>query len=82
MRVPADKLPAFVVAETSERAQAVFWVIDSKRPENSDANALAQLRRGIEQQVAAADDQAYVNELKRKHKAQIVDLERSAGSKK
>jgi peptidyl-prolyl cis-trans isomerase D len=82
MRVPADKLPAFVVAETSERAQAVFWVIDSKRPENPDANALAQLRRGIEQQVAAADDQAYVNELKRKHKAQIVDLERSAGSKK
>jgi len=82
MRVPAEKLPAFVVAESGGGAQAVFWVLDAKQPEKADAQAVSQLRRGIEQQLAAADDQAYVAELKRKFKAQIIDAQRGASSKK
>ncbi len=82
MRVPADKLPAFVVAELSAGAQGLFWVLDTKMPPQADAQALAQLQRGVEQQVAAADDQAYVAELKRKFKAEIIDARRGAASKK
>lgn len=82
MRIPADKLPAFVVAGSAMGVQAVFWVLDSKRPEKADPQALSQLRRGVEQQQAAADDQAYLAELKRKHKAQVVDAQRTAAGKK
>jgi peptidyl-prolyl cis-trans isomerase D len=81
MRVPADKLPAFVVAGSALGAQSVFWVLDSKRPEKTDPQALGQLRRGVEQQVAAADDQAYVEELKRKYRASVVDAQRTAPKK-
>jgi peptidyl-prolyl cis-trans isomerase D len=82
MRVPADKLPAFVVADSAMGVQVVFWVLDSKRPEKADPQALSQLRRGVEQQQAAADDQAYLAELKRKHKAQVIDTQRTAVGKK
>lgn len=81
MRVPADRLPAFVVAGSAMGAQSVFWVIDSKRTEKPDPQAMSQLRRGVEQQLAAADDQAYVAELKRKYKAQVVGVERTATKK-
>jgi hypothetical protein len=40
-----------------------------------------QVRRGVEQQQAAADDQAYVAELKRKYKAQVVEAKRTAVKK-
>ena len=82
MRVPAEKLPAYVVAELGGGAQAVFWVLDSKRPDKPDAQVATQLRRGVEQQVAAADDQAYVAELKRKYKAEVINAPRVAGGKK
>jgi len=82
MRVPADKLPAFVVAGSAMGTQSVFWVIDSKRPEKTEPEALKQLRRSVEQQVAAADDRAYVAELKRKYKAEIIDAQRTAPAKK
>jgi peptidyl-prolyl cis-trans isomerase D len=82
MRVPADKLPAFVVADSAGGVQSVFWILDAKRPEKSDPQALSQLRRAVEQQLAAADDQAYVAELKRKFKAQVVDAQRTGASKK
>jgi peptidyl-prolyl cis-trans isomerase D len=81
MRVPADKLPAFVVADSGMGAQSVFWVLDSRRPEKADPQSLNQLRRGVEQQQAAADDQAYVAELKRKYKAQVVDAQRTPAKK-
>jgi peptidyl-prolyl cis-trans isomerase D len=82
MRVPADKLPAFVVADSGGGSQAVFWVLDSKLPGKADEQTVSQLRRGIEQQMAAADDQAYVAELKRKHKAEVIDAQRRAADKK
>ena len=81
MRVPAEKLPAFVVADAGMGAQSVFWVLDSKKPEKADPQSLNQLRRGVEQQQAAADDQAYVAELKRKFKAQVVDAQPVAAKK-
>jgi peptidyl-prolyl cis-trans isomerase D len=81
MRTPADGLPAFVVAGSAMGAQSVFWVIEARRPEKADPQALSQVRRGVEQQQAAADDQAYVAELKRKHKAQVVDAQRTAAKK-
>ena len=81
MRVPADKLPAFVVADGAMGAQSVFWVTDARQPEKADPQALGQLRRSVEQQQASADDQAYVAELKRKHQAEVVDAQRSAAKK-
>ncbi len=82
MRIPADSLPAFVVADSAMGAQSVFWVLDSRRPDKTDPQALLQLRRSVEQQQAAADDQAYVAELKRKFKAHIVDAQRTAATRK
>jgi len=82
MRVPADKLPAYVVAGSPAGAQSVFWVLDAKRPEKTDPQALDQLRRSVEQQQAAADDQAYVAELKRKYNAQVLDAQRTGAAKK
>jgi len=81
MRVPPEKLPAFVVAGTALGVQSVFWVLESKRPDKADAQALSQLRRGVEQQAAAADDQAYVAELKRKYNAQIIEAKGSTAAK-
>ncbi len=82
MRAPAEQLPAFVVAESGLGVQSVFWVLESKRPEKADAQTISQLRRGIEQQLAAADDQAYIAELKRKYKAEVIDAARAAGARK
>ena len=82
MRVPADQLPAFVVAGSAMGAQSVFWVIDSKRPAKTEPQALEQLRRSVEQQLGAADDQAYVAELKRKYKAEVIDAKRTAPASK
>jgi peptidyl-prolyl cis-trans isomerase D len=81
MRIPADKLPAFVVAGSPTGAQSVFWVIDATLPDKADPQALSQLRRSAEQQQAAADDQAYVAELKRKFKAQVIDTQRVAAKR-
>jgi peptidyl-prolyl cis-trans isomerase D len=82
MQVPADQLPAFVVAEVDGGAQAVLWVLDSRQPDKPDAQTAEQLRRGIEQQLAAADDQAYVEELKRKYKAEILNAQSASTAKK
>jgi peptidyl-prolyl cis-trans isomerase D len=82
MQVPADKLPAYVVADLTGGAQAVIWVIDSKAPAKTEAQASEQLKQSIERQFAAADDQAYVAGLKRKFKAEIVDAQALAPGKK
>ncbi len=66
MRLPTDKLPAFIVADAGGGAQAVYWVLDSKAQADPSPQARQQLRRGVEQQAAAADDLTYVAELKRK----------------
>lgn len=75
MQVPADKLPAFVTAELDGGAQAVFWVIDSRQPTQPDPQGREQVTRSIQRQLAAADDLAYVDALKRKHNAEIVSTQ-------
>ncbi len=82
MQVPADQLPSFVVADLADGVQAVFWVLDAKQPEQTDAQTVEQLRRSIEQQIAAADDQAYVEQLKRKHEAEVISDQPTPGGKK
>jgi len=82
MRLPADKLPAFIVADAGGGAQAVYWVLDSKVSSDPSPQVRQQLRRGIEQQVAAADDLTYVAELKRKHKAELLQAPADVGGKK
>jgi peptidyl-prolyl cis-trans isomerase D len=82
MRVPADRLPAFIVADAGDGAQAVYWVLDSKLPASVDPQMAGQLRRSVEQQMAAADDLAYVAELKRKHRAEIVNSPAAGAARK
>ncbi len=82
MQVPAAKLPAYVVGDLAGGAQAVFWVLDSKQPEKTEAQAGEQLRLSIERQFAAADDLAYVAGLQRKYKAEVVNAQRAPGGKK
>jgi len=82
MQVPAEKLPAYVVAGLPGGTQAVIWVVDSKLPDKQDPALFEQLRRSIERQFGAADDLAYVEELKRKFKAEVIGLERGASGKK
>jgi peptidyl-prolyl cis-trans isomerase D len=82
MRVPADRLPAFIVAEAGDDAQAVYWVLDSQLPAVTDPKTAEQLRRGVEQQAAAADDLSYVAELKRKHRAEILNSPQASSAGK
>jgi peptidyl-prolyl cis-trans isomerase D len=82
MQVPADKLPAYVVADLNGGAQAIFWVLASKQPEKTEAQTGEQLKRSLERQLAAADDQAYLAELKRKYKAEVVDAQLTPAGKK
>jgi len=82
MQVPAEKLPAYVVAELAGGAQAVIWVLDSKQPEKTEAQANEQLKRSVERQLAIAEDQAYIEGLKRKYKAEIVNSEAVSPGKK
>ena len=72
MQVPSEQLPAYLVAGLADGSPAVVWVIEAKQPEKTDAQIGRQLVRSIEQQLAAADDQAYLAGLKRKFKAEII----------
>jgi peptidyl-prolyl cis-trans isomerase D len=81
MQVPADKLPTFVVAELDAGTHGVYWVLDAKRPDQPDPQSVEQVRRGVERQVAAADDLAYVAELKRKYRAEVVSPPKAAAKK-
>ena len=74
MRVPADKLPAYVVAET-ESGVAVYQVVSVSMPEKTDAARREGEQRGLERLYGAADDQAYLDALKAKHKAVVLKPE-------
>ena len=72
MRVPTDKLPAFVGAELEGGAYGVFHVLASKVPDTTDAGQMQAQSRALGQAFGAADDMAYVAALRAKHKAQIL----------
>jgi hypothetical protein len=60
----------------------VYWVLDSQLPAVTDPKTAEQLRRGVEQQAAAADDLSYVAELKRKHRAEILNSPQASSAGK
>ena len=74
MRVPADKLPTYVVAET-ESGVAVYQVVSVSMPEKVDTARREGEQRGLERLYGAADDQAYLDALKSKHKAVVLNAE-------
>jgi peptidyl-prolyl cis-trans isomerase D len=74
MRVPADKLPSYVVADT-ESGVAVYQVVSASVPDKVDAARREGEQRGLERLYGAADDQAYLDALKVKHKAVVLKAE-------
>jgi peptidyl-prolyl cis-trans isomerase D len=72
MRVPADKLPAYVGAELDGGTYGVFQVVSSKSQEKADPARDQQQARALGQVFGAADDAAYIASLRVKHKAMIV----------
>jgi peptidyl-prolyl cis-trans isomerase D len=72
MRVPVDKLPAYVGAELDGGAFGVFQVLSSKLPDEADSEQLQAQARALSQAFGAADDVAYVAALREKHKAQVL----------
>ncbi len=72
MRVPADKLPAYVGADLDGGAYGVFHVLDAKMPETANAQQREAIARALKQQAGAADDLAYLGALKTKFKAEVL----------
>jgi peptidyl-prolyl cis-trans isomerase D len=72
MRVPADKLPAYIDAGLDNGAYGVLHVLNSKMPEKPDAKKRDARKQAIEQQMAAEDDRIYVDALKAKLKAEVL----------
>lgn len=75
MRVPADKLPTYVGSELDGGAYGVFQVISARMPEQADAAQREQLARNLQQTIGGADDVAYIEALKKKYKAEILQPE-------
>jgi peptidyl-prolyl cis-trans isomerase D len=72
MRVPADKLPTYVGAET-ESGYLIAQVLTAKSGKQLDAGQRDAQRRVIAQQAAAADEMAYAEGLKARYNAQVLD---------
>jgi peptidyl-prolyl cis-trans isomerase D len=80
MQVPAKQLPAYVGADTPTGDYLIFNVLAARQPEAADAERRGAQLRAIAQQAGTADDLAYLQELKRKYKAQVAspELKRTA----
>jgi peptidyl-prolyl cis-trans isomerase D len=72
MRVPAEKLPAFVEAQIDGGTYAVVQVLGSKLPEQPNPQQREALARTLKQQIGAADDLAYLDALRTKYKAEVL----------
>lgn len=79
MRVPSDKLPAFVGAELDGGSYGVFQVLSAKLPEQADPAQEQAQARALAQTYGAADDAAYTAALRAKHRAQIVRGDQQSG---
>ncbi len=78
MRVPADSLPTYVGAVLDGGAYGVFHVMAAKTPIEPNAEQRAATARAVERQIGAAADDAYVQALQAKHKAQVLRPELKA----
>ncbi len=72
LRPAADKLPAYVGAELPGGAYVISRVLSSKLPP-VDPNTAVQQQRALEQVAASADDLAYAEGLKARHKAVVLN---------
>jgi peptidyl-prolyl cis-trans isomerase D len=75
MRVPADKLPAYVGVEVDGGAYAVVQVVSATDPAQPDAQRKTAVEGEMRQQVSAADDYVYLQALKRKYDARVLKPE-------
>jgi len=82
MRAPADKLPAYVEAELEGGSHGVFHVLSAKMPDTPNVQQREAFAGAVRQQAGAADDLAYLDALKIKHKAEVLkpELSKSAAS--
>lgn len=81
LRVPADKLPAYVGAETDD-GYLIAHVISSKGGAALEAGQREAQMRVIAQQAAAADEIAYAEGLKKRYNAQVLDPNFKRGADK
>jgi peptidyl-prolyl cis-trans isomerase D len=72
MQVPADKLPTYVGTTLDGDTYAVVRVLSARMPEKVDAERRTAQLRAWAQQLGAADDAAYLDALKNKHKARVL----------
>jgi len=75
MRAPADKLPAYVDAELDGGSFGVFRVLSARMPDTPNVQQREAFARAVRQQAGAADDLAYLDALKVKHKAEVLRQE-------
>lgn len=81
LRPAADKLPAYVGVDLPGGAYVISRVLSSKAP-GEDANSAAQQQRALAQAAGAADDLAYVEGLKARHKAVVLNPDYKAPATK
>jgi peptidyl-prolyl cis-trans isomerase D len=75
MQAPADKLPAFVGTEIENAGYLIAQIVASKVGEAGSAEQRDARDRVLAQQAAAADEIAYAEGLKTRHKVEILKPE-------
>lgn len=78
MRVPAEQLPTYVLAEADGGSQVVFRVLSARSPAAGDPKLREQARQRIAREVGAADDAAFLQALRSRHATEIVSAELKA----
>jgi peptidyl-prolyl cis-trans isomerase D len=72
MRAPTDTLPVYVGSELDGGSYGVFQVLSAKMPAQADAARKEQLARSLQQTIGSGDDAAYLQALKTKYKAEVI----------
>jgi len=82
LRVPADKLPAYVGVETEDSGYLIANVLSSRAGPALDAPQREAQERVLVQQAAGADELAYADGLKARHKVTVLkpELRREAAT--
>jgi peptidyl-prolyl cis-trans isomerase D len=76
MRVPADKLPAYVGAELDAGVYGVFKIVSATVPPVTAATPeAANQTRALLQQYGSADERVYLEALKKKHRVEVLKPE-------
>ncbi len=83
MQAAAEQLPRYVGAELDGGVYGVFSVLRAGAPEKPNAEQRQQAAGAWEQMLGAGADAAYLDVLKKNHKAEVLktDLKRAAAEK-